>query len=232
MLGSRMGTKTKKTSTKSKGPSGSSSAAKPSARRATSEKSTSRRAAGSEKSVEGAQEEPRRLGIRGAAPWAARHAAKHAAEARARAAEPPPPGSARATLRVPTGAEEIKAKVIDLHNAVSEIKTLRKNLPRNFFEVGLALREIQLRRLYEVRGFGTFDTFVDRELDIGKSTAQRLVRIVEVFQRERGPRARHGKALSGAQHPRHPRGPVPARRRRRRPKDSPAPSSPADSLLQ
>src|SRR4051794_28703822 len=46
----------------------------------------------------------RKLGLRGAAPWAARHAAKHAAEARARAAEPPPPGSARATIRVPTGA--------------------------------------------------------------------------------------------------------------------------------
>ena len=34
----------------------------------------------------------RKLGLRGAAPWAARHAAKHAAEARARAAEPPLPG--------------------------------------------------------------------------------------------------------------------------------------------
>ena len=53
----------------------------------------------------------RKLGLRGAAPWAARHAAKHAAEARARAAEPPPPGSARATIRVPTGAEELKVKI-------------------------------------------------------------------------------------------------------------------------
>ena len=49
----------------------------------------------------------RKLGLRGAAPWAARHAAKHAAEARARAAEPPLPGSARATIRVPVGSEDI-----------------------------------------------------------------------------------------------------------------------------
>src|SRR6185436_20007094 len=63
----------------------------------------------------------RKLGLRGAAPWAARHAAKHAAEARARAAEPPPPGSARATLRVPTGAEELKVKIGELHNALLQI---------------------------------------------------------------------------------------------------------------
>ncbi|HEX3346175.1 MAG TPA: hypothetical protein VHS09_16440, partial [Polyangiaceae bacterium] len=53
----------------------------------------------------------RKLGLRGAAPWAARHAAKHAAEARARAAEPPLPGSARATIRTPENAEDIKQKV-------------------------------------------------------------------------------------------------------------------------
>ena len=62
----------------------------------------------------------RKLGLRGAAPWAARHAAKHAAEARARAAEPAPPGSARATIRVPDGAEAIKAKIrMDLEEFVA-----------------------------------------------------------------------------------------------------------------
>jgi hypothetical protein len=132
-----------------------------------------------------AGEEPKRkLGIRGAAPWAARHAAKHAAEARARAAVPPPPGSARATIRVPSGAEEIKAKIVDLHNAINEVKALRKNLPLNFFAVGQVLRTIRSRKLYEARGFGTFEAFLDRELDLGKVTSLRLVRIVEVFLRE------------------------------------------------
>src|SRR5262245_43390943 len=64
----------------------------------------------------------RKLGLRGAAPWAARHAAKHAAESRARAAEPPPPGSARATIRTPSGVEEIKAQVLELHNHLEHIK--------------------------------------------------------------------------------------------------------------
>src|SRR3954467_14611259 len=96
----------------------------------------------------------RKLGLRGAAPWAARHAAKHAAEARARAAEPPLPGSARATIRTPASAEAIKAKIADLHNSLLQIKTFRKNLTKGFFDVGTVLRDIQARRLFEAKGFG------------------------------------------------------------------------------
>src|SRR5262249_20213320 len=72
----------------------------------------------------------RRLGLGGAAPWAARHAAKHAAEARARAAEPAPPGSARATIRTPDDAEKIKARVAELFNQTQKIRTLRKRLEK------------------------------------------------------------------------------------------------------
>jgi hypothetical protein len=133
---------------------------------------------------------PRRLGIRGAAPWAARHAAKHAAEARARAAEPPPPGSARATLRVPMGAEELKAKIVQLHNALLEVKALRKNLARNFYEIGIRLRDMRDHKMYEARGFGSFEAFLDREVDLGKTVALRLIRIVETFYPE--PAIEHG----------------------------------------
>src|SRR5580704_16973190 len=123
----------------------------------------------------------RKLGLRGAAPWAARHAAKHAAEARARAAEPPLPGSARATIRTPENAEDIKSKVRDLHGALSQIKLLRKNLPKTFFDIGLVLEDIQTRRLYEAKRFPSFEAFVEREIDLGKTTALRLVRIVGLF---------------------------------------------------
>jgi hypothetical protein len=126
----------------------------------------------------------RKLGLRGAAPWAARHAAKHAAEARARAAEPPLPGSARATIRVPTGAEDIKAKIGDLHNALVQIKSLRKNLAKSFYEIGSILHDIQLRRLYEAKGYGTFEAFLEREIDLGKVTALRLVRVCTTFLKE------------------------------------------------
>jgi hypothetical protein len=126
----------------------------------------------------------RKLGLRGAAPWAARHAAKHAAEARARAAEPPLPGSARATIRTPENAEDIKQTVRDLHAALAQIKTLRKNLAKSFFDIGVVLKDIQARRLYEAKRFPSFESFVEREIDLGKTTSLRLVRVVGLFQKE------------------------------------------------
>jgi hypothetical protein len=115
----------------------------------------------------------RKLGLRGAAPWAARHAAKHAAEARARAAEPPLPGSARATIRTPAKAEDIKQKIADLHNALAQIKGMRKNFHKTFFDVGGVLKEVQAKKLYEAKGYGSFETFLERltaallALDVG-----------------------------------------------------------------
>jgi hypothetical protein len=126
----------------------------------------------------------RKLGLRGAAPWAARHAAKHAAEARARAAEPPLPGSARATIRTPVDAEDIKQRVSDLHSALSKIKSFRKNLNKTFFDIGLVLKDIQTRRLYEAKRFPSFEAFVEREIDLGKTTSLRLVRVASLFQKE------------------------------------------------
>jgi hypothetical protein len=126
----------------------------------------------------------RKLGLRGAAPWAARHAAKHAAEARARAAEPAPPGSARATIRVPDDAELIKAKIAELHNQTQKIRNLRKRLEKGFFEIGQVLSEIQQQELYQAKGFGSFEAFLEREIDLGKQTALRLIKISHIFQQE------------------------------------------------
>jgi hypothetical protein len=126
----------------------------------------------------------RKLGLRGAAPWAARHAAKHAAEARARAAEPAPPGSARATIRVPSGAEEIKAKIGELHNQTQKIRTLRKRLEKGFFEIGQVLTEVQQQELYLAKGYGSFEAFLEREIDLGKQTSLKLIKIAHIFQQE------------------------------------------------
>jgi hypothetical protein len=149
---------------------------------------SARRAAdGAEKQPASSTGEPaaaapkRKLGLRGAAPWAARHAAKHAAEARARAAEPPPPGSARATIRVPNGAEELKAKIAELHNALLQIRSYRKNLNKGFHDIGGVLKDIQQRKLYEAKGYGSFEAFLERENDLGKTTALKLIRAHAVF---------------------------------------------------
>jgi hypothetical protein len=131
--------------------------------------------------AEGAGTPKRKLGLRGAAPWAARHAAKHAAEARARAAEPPPPGSARATIREPSGAEELKAKIAELHNALLQIRSYRKNLNKGFHDIGGVLKDVQQRKLYEAKGYGSFEAFLEREIDLGKTTSLKLIRANGVF---------------------------------------------------
>jgi hypothetical protein len=155
-------------------------------KKGTPSKSTKSQASSSRAGAKAAPAEApkRKLGLRGAAPWAARHAAKHAAEARARAAEPAPPGSARATIRTPQGAEDIKQRIALLHNSVAQIKQLRKNLPKGFYDIGLVLKDIQNRRLFEAKGFGTFEAFLEREIDLGKTTSLRLIRIVNTFVKD------------------------------------------------
>ncbi len=155
----------------------------PAAKGGTAVKAGKKAAAGKDAKVDPKAE--RKLGLRGAAPWAARHAAKHAAEARARAALPPPPGSARLTIRVPEAAEDIKAKVLHVHSTLAKIKAFRKNLSKGFFDIGLILKEIREKKSFEAKGFGTFETFLEREMsDIGKTTCLRLVKLVALFQRE------------------------------------------------
>ncbi|RYE89282.1 MAG: hypothetical protein EOO75_12095 [Myxococcales bacterium] len=128
----------------------------------------------------------RAMGLRGAAPWAARHAAKHAAEARKRAAEPPPPGSARATIRTPDGVEGMKTRIAELHNHVERMKTLRKTINKSFYDIGLILRDIHDQRLFTGKGFQNFESFIEREVEqLGKAQALRLVRMVAVFSREK-----------------------------------------------
>jgi hypothetical protein len=123
----------------------------------------------------------RRAGVRGAAPWAARHAERRAAEAAARLREPPRPGSARATLRTPDQADQIKQRIMELHTALGRVRALRKNLGENFFDLGVVLKQIVDERLFDAKGYATFEAFVERELDFSKAVAMRLARVPEVF---------------------------------------------------
>jgi hypothetical protein len=95
--------------------------------------------------------------------------------------KPTPP---RLTVRTPAGADELKQKIGALATAIAQIRTLKKTLSKSFFEIGLILRNIGEGKLYEVKGYGSFEAFVERELDLGKQTALRLARAAQVFQRE------------------------------------------------
>jgi len=144
-------------------------------------------AAGSKKRGRASKAEPadaagkRKLGMRGAAPWAARHAAKHAEEAAARNLSPPKPGSARGTLRSPDNADGIKQRMSELLNVLVRVRGLRKNLDDGFFQIGVELKHIQDERLYEAKGFSSFESFAERELDLGKATAAKLARVPGIF---------------------------------------------------
>lgn len=129
-----------------------------------------------------AASDSKRGGPRGSAPWAARHAAKHAAEAAARNASPPPPGSARATLRTPQDADELKARLTELSQATARIRQLKRSLNKDFWEVATTLVHVSEQRLFEAKGYASFEAFAEREVELGKPTALRLIRIPKVFQ--------------------------------------------------
>jgi hypothetical protein len=133
------------------------------------------------KKGEAADAGARKLGMRGSAPWAARHAAKHAEEAAARNLSPPKPGSARGTLRTPDDADGIKQRISELHNVLVRVRGLRKNIDAGFYQMGAELKHIQDDKLYEAKGFSSFETFAERELDLGKATTLKLARVPGIF---------------------------------------------------
>jgi hypothetical protein len=65
---------------------------------------------------------------------------------------------------------------------LSRIQELRKSLRTEFFALGTLLRKILEERLYEAKGYATFEHFVERETGLGKSMALDLARIVRIFQ--------------------------------------------------
>jgi len=94
------------------------------------------------------------------------------------------PSLSRTPARSPVGAEELKLKIGALYSATSQIKALKRSISKSFFEIGRILGEIQEKKLFEVKGYGSFEAFVEREIDLGKILSLRLVRITHTFVRD------------------------------------------------
>lgn len=92
--------------------------------------------------------------------------------------------TSQGVARTPEGAEELKAKIGALATATGQIRSLKRSLNRSFYDIGQILREIKERKLYEVKGYGSFDAFLEREIDLGKLQSLRIVRIVQTFLKE------------------------------------------------
>ncbi len=80
--------------------------------------------------------------------------------------------------------DHLKARFAALSNAVSQIKTLKRSLGKNFFEIGTQLERVRGEKLYEVKGYGSFESFVEREVDLDKLTCARLARMSKVLVRD------------------------------------------------
>jgi len=80
--------------------------------------------------------------------------------------------------------DHLKARFTSLSNATAQVKALKRSLQKNFFEIGVQLDRIREERLYEVKGYGSFESFVERELDLDKATCMRLSRMPRTMLRE------------------------------------------------
>lgn len=80
--------------------------------------------------------------------------------------------------------DHLKARFTALSAATAQIKALKRSLQKNFFDIGVHLDRIREERLYEVKGYGSFESFVERELDLDKATCVRLSRIPRTMLRE------------------------------------------------
>ena len=88
------------------------------------------------------------------------------------------------TVRAPVGADELKAKIGALATATAQIRNLKRTLSRSFMDVGVILIDIRDKKLFEAKGYGSFEAFLEREIDLGKTTSLRLIRVVHTFHRE------------------------------------------------
>jgi hypothetical protein len=85
-------------------------------------------------------------------------------------------------LRTPERAEELKAQLTELSNATLRLKALKRTIQKDFWEAAVLLADIQDRQLYQAKGYTSFDTFADREVELGKATALRLAKLPKIFQ--------------------------------------------------
>ncbi len=98
------------------------------------------------------------------------------------------PGSLHAPARTPDGAEGLKVRLMAVINLLGKLRGLKRSFNKQFWEAGLILAELSRPELYQAKGYGSWESFVEREIEreltIGRTTAEELRRIVRLFQRE------------------------------------------------
>jgi hypothetical protein len=92
-----------------------------------------------------------------------------------------PTGSLHTEAREPAHADKIKQQLTALVNVQQKLGELKRAANRNFFEIGGLLHRVRSERLYEVKGYSSFEAFVERETNLGQQFCAQVVRIHQTF---------------------------------------------------
>lgn len=92
-----------------------------------------------------------------------------------------PTGSLHTEARVPAEAETIKQRLTALVNTQQKLADLRRSSQKHSYEIGELLHRVREQRLYEVKGYGSFEAFLEREVNLGQQFCLQSVRIFETF---------------------------------------------------
>lgn len=84
----------------------------------------------------------------------------------------------------PQARVALKERLAELSSATGKIGGLKRALHKNFFDLGIILNKIRDEKLYEVKGYGSFEAYVEREIDLNKIVCLRAARIAETMIRE------------------------------------------------
>jgi len=78
----------------------------------------------------------------------------------------------------------LKQRFAALQTATREITGMKRSIATSFFDVGVILNKIRDKRLYEVKGYGSFESFVEREISLNKVVCLRSARIAQAIDRD------------------------------------------------
>lgn len=87
-----------------------------------------------------------------------------------------------APAREPADTQALKDKLARLAQARTRIKTLKRSLERNFYEIGAILEDLHEHEVHRAKGYGSFDTFMQREIELNTELGLRLCRVVRAFR--------------------------------------------------
>jgi hypothetical protein len=92
-----------------------------------------------------------------------------------------PTGSLHTEARVPAEAETIKQRLTAIVNVQQKLSELKRSSQKHFYQIGELLHRVREQRLYEVKGYGSFEAFIEREVNLGQQFCLQSVRIYETF---------------------------------------------------